>query len=48
MMLLDIAQSALKKAGWSLNVLTGPRIFATADNDMHSAISSQSQVRCYG
>ena len=44
-MLLDVAQAALEKAGWPVDVLTGSRVFAVGDNDMHSTVGPQHQVR---
>nr|ODN88537.1 hypothetical protein L204_06392 [Cryptococcus depauperatus CBS 7855] len=36
--LLQVAQDALKKAGWPTNVLTGRFMFEVGDNERHSAL----------
>ena len=39
MMLLDVAEAALEKAGWQVDVLTGSRVFAVGDNEMNSTVT---------
>ena len=44
MMLVDIAQAALERAGWPTTSLTGRNVFAVGDNDRHATINAQT---CY-